>query len=63
MSTQDKNLDIIQTSTFNPFPEPQTIPSGWDISGLLSVPEPAPVAQPPKPTPPLRPTTTNREDR
>ena len=22
----------------NPFPEPQTIPSGWDMSALLSAP-------------------------
>jgi hypothetical protein len=24
----------------NPFPEPQTIPSGWDTSAFLSAPEP-----------------------
>ena len=24
----------------NPFPEPQTIPSGWDVSAFLSTPEP-----------------------
>jgi hypothetical protein len=23
----------------NPFPEPQTIPSGWDMSAFLSAPE------------------------
>ena len=23
----------------NPFPEPQTIPSGWDMSALLSTPK------------------------
>ncbi len=24
----------------NPFPEPQTIPSGWDMSAFLSAPKP-----------------------
>ncbi len=24
----------------NPFPEPQTMPSGWDLSALLSAPTP-----------------------
>jgi hypothetical protein len=23
---------------FDPFPEPQTIPKGWDLSGLISPP-------------------------
>ncbi len=27
----------------NPFPEPQTIPSGWDMSALLSTPNPVEV--------------------
>ena len=42
MTTQDENQDTVQTSAFDPFPQPQTIPSGWDLSGLLSAPEPAP---------------------
>jgi len=41
MNTQDENRDIVQTSAYNPFPEPQTIPSGWDTSGFFSAPEPA----------------------
>ncbi|HET7145036.1 MAG TPA: hypothetical protein VFI68_13540 [Anaerolineales bacterium] len=39
MTTQDENSDTIQNSAYNPFPEPQTIPSGWDTSALLSAPK------------------------
>jgi len=39
MTTQDENRETIQTSAYNPFPEPQTIPSGWDTSGFLSAPQ------------------------
>ena len=35
MNTQDENQDTVQTSAYNPFPEPQTIPSGWDTSGFF----------------------------
>jgi hypothetical protein len=45
MNTQDEDRDIVQSHYFDPFPEPQTIPSGWDISELLSAPEPAPVTE------------------
>jgi len=38
MNTQDENQDIVQTSAYNPFPEPQTIPAGWDLSTLLAAP-------------------------
>ena len=40
MNTQDEHQDTVQTSAYNPFPEPQTIPSGWDTSGFFSLPEP-----------------------
>ena len=40
MTTQDENQDPVQTSAHNPFPEPQTIPSGWDTSGFFSASEP-----------------------
>ena len=40
MTTQDEDRDIVQNSAYNPFPEPQTIPSGWDTSGFFSAPEP-----------------------
>ena len=43
MNPQDEKQDTVQTSAFNPFPEPQTIPSGWDMSELFSMPQPAPV--------------------
>ncbi len=45
MTTQDENQDTVQTSAYNPFPEPQTIPSGWDTSGFFSAPEPFDLAQ------------------
>jgi hypothetical protein len=41
MNTQDENQDTVQTSARNSFPEPQTIPSGWDTSGISSAPRPA----------------------
>ena len=34
MNPQDENQDTVQTSAYNPFPEPQTIPAGWDLSEL-----------------------------
>ena len=36
MNTQDENQDTMQTSARDSFPEPQTIPSGWDTSGLAA---------------------------
>lgn len=38
MNTQYEDQDTVQTSAHNAFPEPQTIPSGWDTSGFLSTP-------------------------
>lgn len=35
MDTHNEEQDINQNSAYNPFPEPQTIPSGWDLSALL----------------------------
>lgn len=29
----------VQNTAYNPFPEPQTIPSGWDLSGLMTEPQ------------------------
>ena len=34
MNPQDETQDTAKTSAYNPFPEPQTIPSGWDLSEL-----------------------------
>ena len=39
MTTQDENWDIVPNSAYNPFPEPQTIPSGWDTSVFSSAPQ------------------------
>ncbi len=39
MNPQDEKTDTAQTSAYNPFPEPQTIPSGWDTSAFFSVPQ------------------------
>ncbi|HSL47079.1 MAG TPA: hypothetical protein VK897_26815 [Anaerolineales bacterium] len=36
MNTPNENQDTVQTAAYNPFPEPQTIPSGWDLSELSS---------------------------
>jgi len=41
MSTQNEDQDFVQADWFDPFPEPRTIPSGWDISGLFSDPRTA----------------------
>lgn len=43
MNTQDDKQDTVQSNAYNPFPEPQTIPSGWDTSELISMPPAVPV--------------------
>ena len=45
MTTQNEERDVFQTHCFEPFPEPQTIPSGWDTSTFLSTPATDPVQQ------------------
>jgi hypothetical protein len=32
MNTQNENQENAQNSAYNPFPQPQTIPTGWDTS-------------------------------
>jgi hypothetical protein len=39
MSTQNEDQDFVQSDWFDPFPEPHTIPAGWDISGFFSAPQ------------------------
>ena len=39
MNTQDEKQDTVQAAAYNPFPEPQTIPSGWDVSEFSSKPQ------------------------
>jgi hypothetical protein len=41
MTTQDENRDFPRDDSFDPFPKPQTIPAGWDLSELLSAPQPS----------------------
>jgi hypothetical protein len=37
MNTPDnEETKVVENSAYNPFPEPQTIPSGWDLSGMFS---------------------------
>jgi hypothetical protein len=37
MTTQNEDRDVTQSHNLDPFPEPRTIPAGWDISTLLSI--------------------------
>jgi hypothetical protein len=39
MNPQNETQDATFNSAYNPFPEPQTIPSGWDYSALTSAPQ------------------------
>jgi hypothetical protein len=45
MNAQNENQDFSRTKDFDPFPEPQTIPSGWDLSEFLSPPENVPTPE------------------
>lgn len=36
MNTHNDDQDVVSNSAHNPFPEPQTIPSGWDYAALMS---------------------------
>lgn len=38
MTTQPNEERDVNQHCFDPFPEPQTIPSGWDTSAILSTP-------------------------
>ena len=40
MNTQDDNPETPENSDKDPFPEPRTFPSGWDMSGLASGSQP-----------------------
>jgi hypothetical protein len=39
MNTPNEERDVTYNSAYNPFPEPQTIPSGWDYSALTATPQ------------------------
>ena len=36
MNTPSEETNPVENSAYNPFPEPQTIPSGWDLSGMFT---------------------------
>lgn len=38
MNNLNEEQDVLQQHCFDPFPEPQTIPAGWDTSAILSAP-------------------------
>ena len=40
--THDEKNKPVEAPLFEPFPVPNTIPSGWDTSELLSSPKPVP---------------------
>ncbi len=42
MSTPNEDTTVAETPIFDPFPEPNTMPSGWDLSRLTPEPQPAP---------------------
>ena len=45
MTTHYEERDVFQKHCFDPFPEPRTIPAGWDTDAILSTPKPAPAQQ------------------
>ena len=45
MSTPNENSNVTEVPIFDPFPEPNTMPSGWDLSGLTSDPQPVTASQ------------------
>jgi hypothetical protein len=43
MSTSTDNPNVSEAPLFDPFPEPNTMPSGWDLAALPD-PQPASVS-------------------
>ncbi len=43
MSNPSENQYVSETDWLDPFPEPHTIPSGWDLSELVPDPQTEPV--------------------
>lgn len=37
MNTPNEYQDDSGNAAYNPFPEPQTIPSGWDMSEFIAI--------------------------
>jgi hypothetical protein len=44
MSTPNENTTVPEAPIFEPFPETNTMPSGWDLSSFNSDPTPVSVA-------------------
>jgi len=45
MTTQFEDEAVSQPEGYDPFPKPQTIPAGWDVSVLFSEPDAAVVVE------------------
>ena len=45
MNPKEENQDTVQNPAYNPFPEPRTIPSGWETRGFVFTTQPAPAEQ------------------
>ena len=45
MSRPNEETNTTPEPIFDPFPEPQTMPSGWDLSVFIPDPGPVTVAQ------------------
>jgi len=45
MSTPNEETNAVPEPIFDPFPEPSGYPSGWDLSGFTTDPEPPTVPQ------------------
>ncbi len=41
MNALDHDPETVQSFAYNPFPEPQTIPTGWDTSAIFATAQPA----------------------
>ena len=39
MNTPNEEQDVTFNSAYNPFPEPRTIPFGWDLSEFTAAPQ------------------------
>ena len=40
MTTENEELNTYEFQSFDPFPQPQTYPTGWDLSELVVAPKP-----------------------
>lgn len=49
-SISQETFEVFPSPIFDPFPEPQTMPKGWDLSGFAPAPSPPPVTEIDAPT-------------